>query len=229
MNRHIAIALAFAAALSAGAPSFISAASARHAVASGSLGKGTVVLWKESGRIGASIDKAALDSLPAAETRVDLTAQIGPYRLVEIDWHPHGHLPKGIYDVPHFDAHFYVIDKMERDAIAFAPPGGVAKPSADKVPAGYVSDGTVIPQMGMHFASVSRPEFHGKPFMCSQIWGYNAGRFAFVEAMFSKRFVSSGASFFEPIARADQTSAGIRGTMSVHPNAGGGYEIVLAQ
>jgi hypothetical protein len=197
----IVTSIALAAALSAGATTPIFATSARHVIATGKLGNGTVTLWQKGAQLGASIDDAALRSLPQQETRIDLPTTVTPFRLVEIDWHPHGHEPKGIYDVPHFDAHFYVIDKAERDAIAFGPPGSVAKPDPAIVPEGYVTDGTVVPMMGMHFAPASAPEFHGKPFMCTQIWGYNKGRLAFVEAMFSLKFINANASFHEPLAQ----------------------------
>src|SRR5579884_2972855 len=130
--KHILIRFALVAALCAGAVSFASAAPQRHVISRGSLGSGTVTLWQQGNQIGATIDKAALASLPAKELRVDLLPNGGPFKLVEIDWHPYGHPPAHVYTVPHFDAHFYVISKAERDAIAFAAPGA-AKKAADTI------------------------------------------------------------------------------------------------
>lgn len=223
--------VALAAALSAGAtPSASAADSARQVVTTGALGKGTVTLWQQNGSLGVTLDQAALDSLPTTDTRVDLVSNVAPFRLVEIDWNPKGHAPKGIYDVPHFDAHFYVIDKAERDAIAFAPPGKVAKPDAGVVPDGYMSDGTVIPQMGMHFISANTPEFHGKPFTATQIWGYNNGHLAFVEAMFTRKFLTGKGTFTEAIPRPAKLAdaQNLPKTMSVAANPAGGYDITLA-
>lgn len=225
------ILVAFVAALSAGATSPASAAdSARHVVTTGALGKGTVTLWQQNGSLGVTLDKAAIDSLPATGTRVDLITDAAPFQLVEIDWNPQGHEPKGVYDVPHFDAHFYVIDKSERDVIAFAPPGKVAKPDAGMIPDGYISDGTVIPQMGMHFISANTPEFHGKPFTATQIWGYNNGHLAFVEAMFTKKFMTDKGTFTESIPRPAKLANAqtLPKTMTVATNAEGGYDITLA-
>lgn len=181
--------------------------------------------------MGVTIDKAALASLPAQETRVDLIPSSGVFRLVEVDWHPHGHPPAGIYTVPHFDVHFYVISKAERDAIAFAAPGRVAKPVDEIVPAGYITDGTVEPQMGMHYVSPAQPEFHGKPFMASQIWGYNHGHLAFVEAMFSMKFVDTKQSWAQGLAQPKngKVTAGFPHSMSVGPSKTGGYDIALLQ
>lgn len=224
------IPVALAAALSAGALSPVSAAAARQIVGHGTLGKGTVTLWQQNGALGVTIDKAAFASLPAKETRVDLVPQAAPFRLVEVDWHPHGHPPAGVYTVPHFDVHFYVIPKSERNAIAFAPPGSVPKAADAIVPMGYITDGTVEPQMGMHYVSPAQPEFHGKPFMAAQIWGYNKGHLAFVEAMFSLKFVNAKESWTQNLARAKDANltAGLPRTMAVTPSAGG-YEIILSK
>jgi hypothetical protein len=229
--KHFIVPVALAAALSAGAVSPLPAASARQNISHGTLGKGTVTLWQQGTQLGVTIDKAAFASLPAKETRVDLIPQNGAFRLVEIDWHPHGHPPAGVYTVPHFDAHFYVIPKSERDAIAFAAPGSVPKAADAIVPMGYITDGTVEPQMGMHYVSASQPEFHGKPFMASQIWGYNKGHFAFVEAMFSLKFVNAKQSWTQAIPRPKNAgiAAGLPTSMSVGRNAAGGYDIVVSK
>lgn len=229
--RRLFIPIALAAALSAGAICTVPAAPAPHAIAHGALGKGTVTLWQQGDSLSVAIDKAAFASLPATETRVDLLPSGGVFRLVEVDWHPHGHPPQGIYTVPHFDVHFYVISKAERDAIAFAAPGKVAKPAQTLVPAGYITDGTVEPQMGMHYVSAAQPEFHGKPFMASQIWGYDQGHLAFVEAMFSLKLVDSKQSWAQSLAQPKNSNvtAGFPRSMSVGPSKTGGYEIALSQ
>jgi hypothetical protein len=96
---------------------------------------------------------------------------------------------------------------------------------------GYITDGTVEPQMGMHYVSASQPEFHGKPFMASQIWGYNKGHFAFVEAMFSLKFVNAKQSWTQAIPRPKNAgiAAGLPTSMSVGRNAAGGYDIVVSK
>lgn len=229
--RSLLIPVALAAALSAGATCIVPAAPARQAIAHEALGKGTVTLWQQGRTLGVTIDKAALASLPAQDARVDLLPAGGPFRLVEIDWNAHGHPPQGVYTVPHFDAHFYVISKAQRDAIAFAAPGSVAKPAASLVPAGYVSDGTVEPQMGMHYVSAAQPEFHGKPFMASQIWGYDKGHLAFVEAMFSMKLVDAKQSWTQPLAQPKDAgaSAALARTISVAPGSAGGYDISVTR
>lgn len=40
-----------------------------------------------------------------------------PFDHVAIDWNPKGHIPPNIYDVPHFDFHFYMTSYEERSQI----------------------------------------------------------------------------------------------------------------
>jgi hypothetical protein len=34
-----------------------------------------------------------------------------------LDWNPRGHIPDGVYTVPHFDVHFYLITREQREEI----------------------------------------------------------------------------------------------------------------
>ena len=43
----------------------------------------------------------------AASARADI-----PFKWVLLNWTPHGHIPPGVYDTPHFDVHFY-LDSIE--------------------------------------------------------------------------------------------------------------------
>lgn len=181
--------------------------------------------------LGASIDAAALASLPTEPAIVDLPVSgASPFQLVEIDWNPKGHEPQGIYDVPHFDVHFYVISKAERDAIAFAKPGTVSKPDAALVPDGFVTDTMVVPKMGMHYVPQQAPEFNGKAFTCTPLYGYTDGqKFAFVEAMFTRKFTSEKASCSHALPTPKGlTSIALPKTMSVSMNGTtGAYEVRL--
>ena len=59
----------------------------------------------------AKIVETALENLPADLTQyvLELPANKGKnfYTHVLIDWNPKGHEPAHIYDLPHFDIHFY--------------------------------------------------------------------------------------------------------------------------
>lgn len=40
-----------------------------------------------------------------------------PFTYVPMNWNPHGHMPPGVYDLPHFDVHFYTNSDSKRLAI----------------------------------------------------------------------------------------------------------------
>jgi hypothetical protein len=111
-----------------------------------------------------------------------------PYWFASVDWNPRGHIPPGIYDVTHFDFHFYLVEPEVRDAILPDDPDYAVKssraPDATLLPAGYITppDGTV-PRMGTHWIDPSSHEFHGQPFSHTFIYGSWDGRLIFFEPM----------------------------------------------
>lgn len=168
-----------------------------------------VVLDKDKGptAYGLRFTPEALQGLPADffEYELEMPAalqQAGiPVDHVSFDWEPQGHPPPGIYTVPHFDCHFYLIDRKTRDGILpFGPAAlaAAAAPAASAIPAGYVSPPVpseeVVPRMGVHWVDPTSPEFRGQPFTYTFIYGFNAGQMAFVEPMITKAFFESGQS-----------------------------------
>lgn len=151
------------------------------------------------------ISEKALQGLPAGHvggyeaflTELPMPAK-GPrtgYDHAMLDWNPTGHPPAGIYTPPHFDFHFYLIDPASRDAITFkgeAAATAAKAPPADLVPAGYVvPPDTAVEKMGLHGVNPSAPEFKGKPFTATFIYGYHKGENIFVEPMVTKAFLET--------------------------------------
>jgi hypothetical protein len=146
----------------------------------------------------------ALDGLPAASKEhpewefVLPMPQTGPrtgYDHVALDWNPVGHPPPGIYTVPHFDFHFYTVSRAEQEGVSFSgTEGAAAAKVADSalLPKGYVvPPDTAVAQMGMHGVDPAAPEFHGKPFTYTFIYGYYKGRLTFVEPMVALSYLRS--------------------------------------
>ena len=122
---------------------------------------------------------------------------------VVIDWNPHGHPPPHVYTVPHFDFHFYAMSAEDVDKIAFSGPKdpATAVTDADIVPAGYkVIPPTAVDKMGVHAVKLSAPEFHGKPFTATFIYGYYKNELTFVEPMITRAYLESKPSFSEKIS-----------------------------
>ncbi len=121
---------------------------------------------------------------------------------VNIDWHPLGHAPKGIYTVPHFDFHFYAIPVSAQLAIHYPHSEsenmtGVAMPAKTLLPPGYmIPPGTEVNEMGLHAIPANAPEFHGKPFTNTLIYGYDPhGALVFVEPMITVKYLLSHPHF----------------------------------
>jgi hypothetical protein len=133
-----------------------------------------------------------------------------PFKWVLLNWNPTGHIPPGIYDVPHFDVHFF----MESIASVFALQAGpcglefircdqfeVAK---QPIPSNYMHpdfrnvDG-VVPAMGNHLVDLTGPEFHKQPFTRSWIFGVYGGKVTFYEEMVSHAFLIGKPNACNPI------------------------------
>ena len=97
---------------------------------SASLGNGTIKGWVKTDvsnnpqSIGLTLTEDVLTNLPldGTETHLNLPKNASDtlFNHLLFDWNPAGHPPPGIYNLPHFDLHFYWINKQEREAI----PGG---------------------------------------------------------------------------------------------------------
>lgn len=114
-----------------------------------------------------------------------------PFDHITINWNPHGHEPAGIYDVPHFDMHFYKITLAEQLAITGIP--GTPPPTGF-LPASYVIEEASVPQMGTHWGDPASPELPPTlvPFTHTFIYGSNNGAVIFLEPMITRAFILGG-------------------------------------
>jgi hypothetical protein len=169
--------------------------------------------------IGVAFDEHALEGLPAAGADpsnpmsmysfiLPLPANMPqPYALVELDWNAAGHVPAGVYDLPHFDFHFYSISLAARNAIVPSDPGFLTKaanfPASAFVPATYAvlppppAPTPAVPVMGVHWTNVTAPEVQPPTspqhhtFTRTFIYGSWDGKFTFVEPMVSLVYLQS--------------------------------------
>ncbi|MGE5336864.1 MAG: hypothetical protein ACM3PU_03490, partial [Gemmatimonadota bacterium] len=125
---------------------------------------------------------------------------------VVVNWESVGHPPPKVYDVPHFDFHFYTVSRAAQMKVAYkdenesGTPG--QQPPAELLPAGYiVPPGTAVPQMGVHAVDPSSPEFQGKPFTATFIYGFNNKQQTFIEPMVTLAYLESKPSFSAPVKR----------------------------
>ncbi len=136
-------------------------------------------------------------------------------KFLVVNWNLYGHPPAHVYDVPHFDFHFYSISNEERMTATAAtaetmcsipnPPdvGGehpvlvacdtlarLTMPlPEDQLPPGYISVGEVAPGMGDHLINPQASEMAGMPFTYTWIYGASEGRLIFYEPMITLAYL----------------------------------------
>jgi hypothetical protein len=164
------------------------------------------VTFTETALMGLAEKKPSDTSFPTVEYELSLPKQVKvrPYNHIVVNWNPHGHVPPGIYDVPHFDFHFYTVAPGERYKIK-AKGEDIAicnkKLPAKYIPAGYIlPEGTQEPRMGSHWIDPNWPEFHNHPFTRSFIYGSYDGKMTFLEPMATKAFLETKPNVTEKIS-----------------------------
>lgn len=180
-----------------------------------SLGSGTmrsVYSMNPSGKpmeLGVEITASAIQSLPPATSTnhayrfvlplPNEAMQGTPYKHIYLDWNPVGHEPDPIYGVPHFDFHFYTITAAERETIPSYSAASVSAfdlfPSASYLPLGYVPIPGGEQKMGKHWIDPTSPEFNGKPFTYTLIYGTYNGSVIFIEPMITLNTLISGTDY----------------------------------
>lgn len=174
------------------------------------MGAGHVTSWVRHDAAGAptafgvAFDDAALTGLTEkdGEIAIAMPAAAGlPFRTAVVNWEPQGHPPAHVYDVPHFDFHFYTIDEKQRTAIGGAAPGTTPVPPAGLVAPGYITDGAAVPMMGVHYVLKTQPEFNGGTFTATPLYGYDGGHLAFVESMVTLAYLRQKPATDAPYAQ----------------------------
>lgn len=136
-----------------------------------------------------------------------------PFKWMGLDWNPHGHNPPHVYDKPHFDMHFYMVDE---EAVRAIRPGSCGelidcadferarKPLAPALVApGYVDVGAAVAEMGNHLVNTASPELSSPPqdFTHTLIYGAYDGHITFVEPMITRDFLLGRPNLCVPIAQ----------------------------
>ena len=136
-----------------------------------------------------------------------------PFKWALINWNPMGHIPPGVYDLPHFDVHFY-LDSIEKVFAIEPGPCGPEFVRCDQfnlakkpLPGNYVHPDfkdvdAVAPAMGNHLIDLTSPEFKGQRFTRTWIFGIYDGRITFYEEMLSRDYMLSKPNICNPIKTA---------------------------
>ena len=133
-----------------------------------------------------------------------------PFKWVLLNWNHVGHIPPGIYDVPHFDVHCEIAAIESVLAIEAGPCGPeyvrcdqfrIAKkpPPPNYVHADFKDVDAVVPAMGNHLVDLSGSEFNKQPFTRSWIYGVYDGKVIFYEEMVTRAHLLSRPNTCTPI------------------------------
>jgi hypothetical protein len=175
------------------------------------MGNGHVRSWANISHndkvlaIGVEMTCGALDGLPqdpenfAASTFVLKLHQkakaLTPFDHIVVNWNVHGHEPDHVFDVAHFDFHFYKISLADQLAIPpyeIAPANFDANPPTDYMPPLYLHTPGGVPQMGAHWVDLLAPELNGGAFTHTFIYGSYDGNVNFLEPMVTLATIESG-------------------------------------
>ena len=182
------------------------------------MGNGHVRTWvniTHDGKplaIGVEMTDGALTNLPQDPSDMEAAtwdlrlhqkaAAVTPFDHVVIDWNVNGHPPVGIYNLPHFDFHFYKISLATQNTI---PPYEVDPSGFDlPIPSGYLPPMYVripggVPQMGAHWFDPTSPEWNGQVFTSTFIYGTYNSDVTFMEPMVTLATLKSGNTIQNPI------------------------------
>ena len=204
------------------------------------VGNGTVRTYivmdqKNGGRpleVGVALSEKALEGLPAPVASSDPMANMHMYTLdlpaknptqykfVQFDWNPAGHEPAGVYDLPHFDFHFYTVPVEVRNSILPSDPQYATKAANYPAPeyrapfyldaataAGAPAAAVTIPMMGLHWLDVRSPELQMltgnpqgyRPFTKTFIYGTWNGQFIFDEPMITRAYILEKKTATDPL------------------------------
>ncbi len=145
---------------------------------------------KQPSLIALTIPGKLIDALPKMRSEAVIPMQnAGLVKTANLQWHPRGHEPEHVYDVPHFDVHFYTISEAVRGSIVPNAPAGKVLPSKQIMPPNTILAPGFVPGMGMHVIPKAQPEFNHGKFTVSPIIGYWNGNLAFFEVMFSRQWL----------------------------------------
>lgn len=225
-------------ALAAGSGWAVGGEAARNGVQYGDpvpMGDGTARVYIELRdgapvELGIALSEDAMSGLPTHHTPGGLELEPGhmmffetppmpatnptPFRSVLLGWNPGGHEPPGVYDVPHFDFHFFTEEESFWRAIDRADPEFDAKaarhPSGAYAPEGYFAIPGGVPMMGTHWVDPSTPELNGQPFTKTLLFGSWDGKLTFVEPMITKAYLETRPDYAQPLPIPASDEAGWR-------------------
>lgn len=124
-----------------------------------------------------------------------------PFNFVMLNWNPLGHPPTGIYDLPHFDIHFFMIPSNEVATIPGLPVTEMdPEPALAKyIPGNYVMIPGRVPAMGSHWEDTTAAEYNRALFTETFLFGSYQSKVIFYEPMITVDYFLSDPNLTKPV------------------------------
>lgn len=136
--------------------------------------------------VGVRFKEKTLDGLPHHMEEITLRLPNKARGLyidhIDFGWNPEGHEPPGVYDIPHFDIHFYFLSENEKMQMT-DPVKAELLPPPSYWPYNYVPTPGFVPMMGKHWLNLDSNEAGGLTFDQTFIYGSYDGKLIFYEPM----------------------------------------------
>lgn len=177
----------------------VSPTDANYQTAEQTLGNGQVYTWatfttdNKPNAVGITFTKGAFENLShTSPPKLILTFPSEaqgkiPFDHLYLDFTHAGHDPAGVYDIPHFDIHFFIQSLAERLAIPAYDTNTAAKfenfPNMTYLPSDYMRVPKGEAQMGVHWVYSKAPELTGGKFTETFVVGSYDGKMTFFEPM----------------------------------------------
>ncbi|AFZ67240.1 DUF5602 domain-containing protein [Deinococcus peraridilitoris] len=178
-----------------------------------------VTTWAKLGsngeiiQVGVTLPLAAVERTPNKMTmmQANFPAEVQQATFlynVTVEWNPQGHEPAGRYTNPHFDVHYYTIDKAAVRAIdckdlTVMNASKVPKGWLPAVPPGVPAQAVCVPTMGFHSlpaTEFARPgQFQPGLFERVMIVGDYHGSIIFIEPMVTREALLRKQNFTLPV------------------------------
>ena len=161
--------------------------------------------------VGVVLTSTALEGLDTTNLSVTLrmpqTIASTQFDHIVVEWNPKGHSPKEIYDIPHFDFRFYLINEAEQNNISgigadsikmYKPPDSQFVPKDHKM---IPNSGT--PKIGVRFYDTTSTELK-VPFDKTLVYDFYNGKMVSIEPMVTKSFLETKTIFVGDIKQPEK-------------------------
>jgi hypothetical protein len=123
----------------------------------------------------ASVDDDQTEPHESVAAHLSLPEEVDTHQFtfVGLHYNPVGHAPPGIYTVPHFDFHFYMVEEDLVEGIGPGPGIATYEVPDRQIPEGYVFEDPrfIVPEMGEHLLDETAPEFGDGEFTHTYVYG----------------------------------------------------------